>query len=360
MSAETPRSVKEEMSKLQSSETRPTRTKFRTGPTERTLSGTGHVSSTAAHPVLAPPQRYPEAVPSDLLTPDLKRRWHEDGWCIIPDAIPSRDVAAAQDALTRLFPTAAEMEEGVDDVHHARWRTWDANWPEFPFHSSRMNALVLHDKVISLAEDLLGTSAISLYMGIVTAKYSGQSSGFNQLLHADYPNHMIVVPRPDVGYRHVEFFIYLTDVTLEDGATRLVSRQKTKDIPIERHTLNYIDYADLYDDPGNAAGSAGSVVAYSPDVYHRSVDVEEPGHRRVMLHVSFKPCGAAWGGYQAWPFKGLSPEWSKFVQQATVRQLSVLGLPEPGHPYWSAQTLAGVSARYPGLDMSPWREAFGG
>jgi hypothetical protein len=72
-----------------------------------------------------------KAVPSDLLTPDLKRRWDEDGWCIIPDAIPSGDVAAAQDALTRLFPTAAEMDEGVDDVHHARWRTWDANGRNF-------------------------------------------------------------------------------------------------------------------------------------------------------------------------------------------------------------------------------------
>jgi hypothetical protein len=220
ISADTPRSVKEEMSKLQSSETRPTRTKFRTGPTEQTLSGKDHVSSMATQPILAPRQHYPEAVLSELLTPDLKQRWDEDGWCIIPNAIPSRDLAAAQDAMTRLFPTAAEMEEGIDDEHHVRWRTWDAKWPDFPFHSSRMNALVVHDKVISLAEDLLGTSDIALYMGIVTAKYSGQSSGFNQLLHADYPNHMIVVPRPEVGYRQVEFFIYLTDVTLEDGATR--------------------------------------------------------------------------------------------------------------------------------------------
>jgi hypothetical protein len=22
------------------------------------------------------------------LTPDLKRQWDEDGWCVIPDAIP--------------------------------------------------------------------------------------------------------------------------------------------------------------------------------------------------------------------------------------------------------------------------------
>jgi hypothetical protein len=36
-----------------------------------------------------------------------------------------------------------------------------------------------HDRVISLAEELLGTSEIAPYMGIVTAKYSGQSSGYN-------------------------------------------------------------------------------------------------------------------------------------------------------------------------------------
>jgi ectoine hydroxylase-related dioxygenase (phytanoyl-CoA dioxygenase family) len=299
-------------------------------------------------------------MPSGVLTEDLKRRWDEDGWCVVPHAIPASDLKAAQDALSRLFPTAEEMEQGADDEHHIRWQTWDAKWPEFPFHSSRMNALVLHDRVISLAEELLGTTEIALYMGLVTAKYTGQSSGYNQLLHTDYPNHMIVVPRREVGYQQVEFFIYLTDVTVEDGATRLVSRQKTKDIPVERHTLSYVEYADLYDDPGNAAGPAGSIVAYRPDVYHRSVDVDEPGHRRVMLHVSFKPYQAAWGGYQAWAFKGLSFEWGKFVQQANVRQLSVLGIPDPGHPYWTEETLAGVSARYPGLDMSPWRDAFSG
>jgi hypothetical protein len=293
---------------------------------------------------------------ASVLSPALKQRWDDDGWCVIPGAIPPADLSAAQDAMGRLFPTAAEMEAGVDDEHNIRWQTWDAMWPEFPFHSSRLNNLVLHPVVISLAEQLLGTTDLALYMGIVTAKYSGQSSGFNQLLHTDYPNHMVVVPRREVGYQQVEFFIYLTDVTLEDGATRLVSRQKTARIPVERHTLNYIEYGDLYDDPENASGPAGSVVAYRPDVYHRSVDVSEPGHRRVMLHVSFKPRQAEWGGYQAWAFKGLQPEWSKFVQQANVRQLSLLGFPPPGHAYWTEDTLSGVSSRYPGLDMSPWRE----
>jgi Phytanoyl-CoA dioxygenase (PhyH) len=245
------------------------------------------------------------------------------------------------------------------DQRHALWRTWDAQWPEFPFHSSRLNALVVHEQVMALASALLKTADISLYMGLVTAKYANQSSGYNQLLHTDYPNHMLVVPRHDVGYQQVEFFIYLTDVTVEDGATRFVSRRLTAAIPVERHTLNYVDYADLYDDQSQAAAPAGSVVAYRPDVYHRSVDVSDPARHRIMLHVSFKARDAIWGGYQAWPFRGFSPELSKFVQQATPRQLAVFGIPEPGHPYWNEATLTGVQARYPGLDMSPWRDAWG-
>ena len=38
-------------------------------------------------------------------------------------------------------------------------------------------------------------------------------------------------------------------------------------------------------------------------------------------------------------------------------QLALMGVPEPGHPYWNEATLAGVQARYPGLDMGPWRDA---
>ena len=189
---------------------------------------------------------YPAVMPA--LTPELKQRWDSDGWCIVPDLIPPAELAGAQDAMHRHFPTPAEMAE-QGGSRATQWHTWDAPWPEFPFHSSRLNALVLHDGVIDLAEGLLGTADLALYMGIVTAKYAHQASGYNQLLHADYPNHMLVVPRHELGYQQVEFFVYLTDVAAADGATRFVSWQKTKDIPVERHTLNYVEYAEMYDGP---------------------------------------------------------------------------------------------------------------
>jgi hypothetical protein len=45
------------------------------------------------------------------------------------------------------------------------------------------------------------------------------------------------------------------------------------------------------------------------------------------------------------------------MQRTNLRQLTTLGFPEPGHPYWNEATLSGVTARYPSLDMSPWRDA---
>lgn len=295
------------------------------------------------------------AVTSHVLTSQLRAAWQEDGWCVIPAAIPPGDLAGAQRALTFLFPTVEEMDAGTDDERTAKWRDWDAAWPEFPFRSRSLNGLVLHERVLDLAEDLLGPD-IRLYQGLLTAKYAGQPSGFNKLLHVDYPNHSLVVPRQDPGYQQLELFIYLNDVTADNGATRMVSRRLTAGIPVGQHTLNLTDYGHLYDVPGSATGPAGSVVAYRPDVYHRSVDWTEPGRVRFMLHVAFKSAPAEWAGYQAWPFKGLRPEWFHFVQGASERQLTALGFPSPGHPYWTEETLAGVAERYPELDLAPWRE----
>jgi len=67
--------------------------------------------------------------------------------------------------------------------------------------------------------------------------------------------------------------------------------------------------------------------------------------------------GTDWAGYHTFPIHGEGTAWHHFVSGATVRQLTVLGFPEPGHPYWTPETLRGVAARYPGLDMTPWFEA---
>ncbi|MGD0392965.1 MAG: phytanoyl-CoA dioxygenase family protein [Acidimicrobiales bacterium] len=300
-----------------------------------------------------------DAMAGRLLSAELASRWRTDGWCVIAGAFSGAELADAQAAVRGLFPSAEEMDAGVDDERTSVWRRTDgAPWPEFPFDSAPLNRLVVSEALIDMAQELLAVTDVRLYQATLTAKYSNQSSGYNQLLHTDYPNHTIVVPRPDDGYQQLETYIYLSDVTADDGATRLVSRRLTDGIPVERHTLRYDDYAHLYAEPGDASGPAGSVVAYRPDVYHRAVDVSEPGRSRFMLHVAYKAAEAEWAGYQAWQFKGFTPAWHNFVQGAGVRQLGVVGFPAPGHPYWTEETLRGVQARYPNLDMDPWKAAF--
>ena len=295
---------------------------------------------------------------SELPFSEYRKTWDEDGWCVIPAALSGDDLSAAQNAVADIFPTAEEMDSGVENERTTPWRaTWDAKWPEFPYANRALNRITFHPVVRGLAESFLRTSDLRLYMSLVTAKYANQPSGYNQLLHVDFPNHSILVPQVAEQFPQLELFIYLTDVSPANGATRMVSRRRTADIEVERHTLTFTDYADLYDDPGVASGPAGSIVAYRPDVYHRSVDLTEPGARRIMMHVSYRPAEAEWGQYQAWAFKGFSMEWFNFVQGSGPAELALLGFPPPGHRYWTDDTIVRVNARYPGLDMTPWKEA---
>ncbi len=293
-----------------------------------------------------------------MLAPGYKAAWDEDGWCVVPSAIPPDDLRPAQRAVAHLFPTAEEMDSGAVNERTEPWRTtFDAKWPEFPYRSRSLSRLPFHDVVLGMATSFLGSQDLRLYMSVITAKYANQSSGYNQLLHADFPNHSLLVPQPGDRYPQLELFIYLTDVSSANGATRFVPRYKTKGIPVEQHTLSFAEYPELYDEPGDASAPAGSIVAYQPDVYHRSVDVTGPGACRIMMHVSYRLAEAEWGQYQAWAFKGFAPEWHNFVQASGPRELALLGIPRPGHPYWTEESITRVNARYPGLDMGPWRAA---
>jgi hypothetical protein len=288
----------------------------------------------------------------------LRAQWETDGWCVLECFLPDQAVAAAAEQLERLFPSAEDFAADRDPERNSPFRIDShAVMPRFPFESAAFNELVLHDRLIDLGEEFLDATDLRLYQGMLSAKYSCGAESDDQLLHVDYGNHTLVVPRTDLGYQHLELFVYLSDVTAETGATRMVSRRLTKGIPIERTYLSLTDYPHLYDAEVPAEGPAGSVLAYRPDVFHRGVRMTAPASARFMLHVSFKPTHTDWLGSQSWPGAAEGMAWHRFANSASVRQLSALGFPPPGHPYWNDQTLKGVAARYPGLDMTPWRQA---
>jgi Phytanoyl-CoA dioxygenase (PhyH) len=290
---------------------------------------------------------------------EAKQQWEDEGWCVIEGVLSDEDIRAAQAILPDLFPTAEDFALDRDPERNRPFHIDSHSvMPNFPFESGALNHLVLHDRIIDLAQDFLGLTDIRLYQGMVSAKYSGGALDDEQLLHVDYGNHTLVVPRPEVGYQQFEMFIYLSDVTPGTAATRMVSRHLTTDIPTERTYLSSSEYASLYEAEVPASGPAGAILCYRPDVYHRGVRMTDPGAARFMLHVSYKPVNTDWlGSSGAWPGAAESIAWHRFMQHTNVRQLSMLGFPEPGHPYWTETTLRGVAARYPLLDLTPWRDA---
>jgi hypothetical protein len=114
---------------------------------------------------------------------------------------------------------------------------------------------------------------------------------------------------------------------------------------------------DLYAAERPARGVRGSYLAYRPDVFHRAVDLTRPNGHRYLLNVSFKVAGQDWIGYSQGQSRATAPEWAAFVESCTPRQLELYGFPPPGHAIWSAELIEATAARYPKMDLTPWRAA---
>jgi ectoine hydroxylase-related dioxygenase (phytanoyl-CoA dioxygenase family) len=291
---------------------------------------------------------------------EYRRRWHETGWCVIEGVIPASDLADAQAAIAECFPTAGDFSRGVDPDRNAAFLSErDAPRLQFPYPAAALDRVALHDNILDVAVALLDTDDPRIYQAGAFAKYAGAGGDYEQLLHADYANHTFVVPRANVGHQLLETFVYLSDVTPTTGATRFVDLEHTRDIPVERTYLHLEEYAELYAREQPASGPAGSLLVYRPDVFHRGVAITEAGTARFVLNVACKRPGQEWVGFHAFPARGEDAAWHRFMRTAGRRQLCALGFPPPGDAYWTTETLAGVAARYPALDLTAWRDASG-
>jgi hypothetical protein len=85
-----------------------------------------------------------------------------------------------------------------------------------------------------------------------------------------------------------------------------------------------------------------------------------PGGARFTLHMNYRTAEPEWANRIGWGKVAIKDSWHRFVNLASLRQVLLFGFPPPGHPYWTPATVEGVAQRYPGLDLSPWRNALAG
>ncbi len=273
----------------------------------------------------------------------------ERGFSLLEGFLGPEELAAAQEALSLHFPRPEDYF--ADRERFTRYaQNQFAGVEEFPYRSWALNGLAVHPDLVDAAERFLETTELHLYKVELWAKYAG-AVNYDQPLHRDYGSHSLVVPRLEPRYQQLTTFVYLSDVTEQDGPTCLVPYEDGREVP---YTPLYLPFGSLADKEVACTGPAGSLLLYRTDILHRGSDMTGERRSRFSLLADFQARGTTWGGKMAWP-KQAPDRWARFVPQCTVRQRDLFGFPRPGDPYWSEETLDGVAARYPGIDLEPYR-----
>jgi hypothetical protein len=319
-----------------------------------------------------------------IATADHVHQWQEQGWVLVPELVPGPEIDAALDDVWQVLPRPGELDRSSEaaggGVAERRAALLDGGrrrrrserpparerGPAFrddqflgrqllPFPGSgALNRMVVHPNVLDFVERALLSRDVRLYQMGLWAKYTGLTD-YEQPMHQDQ-NHSLVPFRAEPGWWHLEGFLYLTDVDDDLAPTHAVSIEHSG----RRQQVGSVapdDDPDLYRAEVAAAGRRGSFLAYRPDVFHRGVNLTRPGGVRVLLNISYKLAGHDWIGFESVQPGVNSASFRQLVAGCTPRQLAVLGVPEPGHPFWTPAMLDAMAARYPDLDLAPWRSA---
>ncbi|MEM7768769.1 MAG: phytanoyl-CoA dioxygenase family protein [Pseudomonadota bacterium] len=299
-------------------------------------------------------------------TPQHLTGWRRDGAVLIENFFSPAEITPVRADFEHLYgqrrpetaSRAAHYDTG-DQVGQFNFNQF-RNIDDMPFDCSpALNMLGLHPALIDLAKAALETDDVRLYQSHSWAKFTGDTD-YEQPFHCDYKNHTLTVPSEEAIGRTINIMIYVTDVTLETGAISYVPIGDSDPITGPDRPM-FVDndpgaQAALKASEARAPGPAGSIFAYSIDVFHRGCNLTAPEGVRYTLTASFKAAGNDMIGWSAWPFSFLKP-WHIIFSHADPEQLACLGVPRPGDPFWTPRTLHRAQDRWPDWDMTAYRAA---
>jgi hypothetical protein len=275
---------------------------------------------------------------------------HERGFTSVEGFLEPEELRAAQDGLWLIFPRPEEYF-GYPAVFPTFSGSQFAGLRLGPFKSWAVNRLTFHPDLVDFAARVLGSDDLHLYKTELWAKYAG-AIDYDQPHHRDFANHSLVVPKRADPVRQLTTFTLLSDVTLADGPTRVVPLDCGKDVPYWPHQVGM---GDLHEHEVAITGAAGTLFAYRTDILHRGSQMTGERASRFAVLADYQQWGQRWNGKVAWPNQAFSPYWPEVMERATPRERCLFGFPAPGDDYWDAQTLDDVQARYPNMDMAPYR-----
>lgn len=283
--------------------------------------------------------------------------WREHGYVIVK-LLGDDEVRAALDNIYEYMPSWEEYKKAPRKYPAAAHGTPGGIGgisQHFPFAGSGLNAISAHPAFRAVAERILGTPRLLLTESQVIGKYPG-AHDFEQLLHLDYPNVTLAFPPRDADrIDDLTTITYYTDVTLAHGPTYVVPHEFTHDYPRVPARRSRADAPELYEREIPATLPAGSTLIYSVNTWHRGSAMQPAAGARFSHHIGFRRAPSRWCGQSNFQWNGGTPEMDAFLQSASPAGRELAGFPPVGDPYWDPQTLADVAARYPAMDIEPYR-----
>ncbi len=311
----------------------------------------------------------------------MLEQFKRDGYILVPDVFSAEEMDAALEAMERIF-YGKPYASWLDDFNEGRIGSVGDGFTtkqdevmgrsQFPVSDPSLDRLVENDRYLDLFELFLGdrpsycNAHLFMRTGPVDKRYPDESwSGY----HVDHNTNCVLPPSADSGrFSYINSGVFLHDVT-GDGAPMLLvpgSHARAADVFVEGWESGNMAGASHVRDirraglkaPVPAVGTRGSALFYSSYLLHSAQPFEHRKKQRALWTLSMCRSDAdRWTRFSNPFIYGEREFMLPFVTQTTPRVRSLFGWPEPGHPYYSDQTLDLLAHAFPGIDLAPYQEA---
>lgn len=245
--------------------------------------------------------------------PALTEQLHRDGFLVIPDALPSDEVARLRAGVERAFEEDSEEAALYGEGMTRIWR------PKMFERGPEFEAVIENPRVIDLVEAILGPDC---HLIANSALRTGPGEGI-AFWHADEtvrfprPRDVPLDPRIPIPCFILNFNYYLCDVDEALGPTQFVPGSHRSGRMPDRDELSYEGRG-----VESALGQAGTAVVWHDQVWHRGAPNQTTDRVRWVLQA---PYARRFISQRFYPFVNYRlPE--EILERATPRRKRLLGV----------------------------------
>jgi hypothetical protein len=280
------------------------------------------------------------------LTSDQLDHYLAHGYVTVPGVLDAAVLAEACSAIDSVF---APWEPGRPAAPRA------CLYESLPYQDPIFNTITVLPCFREVARQIIG-GGVFCEQSHLRGTYAGLPEATDQDLHVDLWVHTLLYPSRQRRFWQVSMILYYTDTGIDDSPTYVVPWEHTQDEFLVPNHRSRDDHPDLYEHERPVLVSAGSLLVYNNRTFHRGSRFSDPRGRRMVQFITFNPAGCEGMGYCSWAGRW-SPSFQELLARTGREEQAVFGFPAPGHPYWDLETLRGVAARYPGIDLSAYEAA---